>query len=115
MLPDTTSNLDTEAALAEVIRRRHGGDELSDEAVIQMYPTLAKVLTARLAKLSSVRAALSARSPATTERSLETSFLPLFISDRYDVHREINHGGQAIVYLAHDKSFARNVAIKVLR
>jgi serine/threonine-protein kinase len=33
---------------------------------------------------------------------------------RYEILREIGHGGMAIVYLAHDPNFQREVAIKVL-
>jgi serine/threonine protein kinase len=36
------------------------------------------------------------------------------LSDRYDVEREIDHGGMATIYLAHDIKHARSVAIKVL-
>jgi serine/threonine protein kinase len=34
---------------------------------------------------------------------------------RYRVDREVGHGGMAIVYLAHDLRFDRDVAVTVLR
>jgi tetratricopeptide (TPR) repeat protein len=37
------------------------------------------------------------------------------LADRYDVDREIGHGGMACVYLAHDRQHDRDVALKVLR
>jgi hypothetical protein len=37
------------------------------------------------------------------------------LADRYELDREIGHGGMAHVYLAHDRQHDRDVAIKVLR
>jgi serine/threonine protein kinase len=37
------------------------------------------------------------------------------LAGRYRVDREVGHGGMAIVYLAHDVRFDRDVAVKVLR
>src|SRR6476646_8861258 len=37
------------------------------------------------------------------------------LAGRYDVDREIGHGGMARVYLAHDRQHDRDVALKVLR
>jgi serine/threonine protein kinase len=37
------------------------------------------------------------------------------LAGRYRVDREVGHGGMAIVYLAHDLGFDRDVAVKVLR
>jgi serine/threonine-protein kinase len=37
------------------------------------------------------------------------------LSDRYEVERELGHGGMATVYLAHDRKLDRQVALKVLR
>jgi serine/threonine-protein kinase len=36
------------------------------------------------------------------------------LQDRYAIQREIGHGGMAVVYLAHDRKHARDVALKVL-
>ena len=36
------------------------------------------------------------------------------LADEYDVRSEIGRGGMAVVFLAHDRSLARDVAIKVL-
>ena len=36
-------------------------------------------------------------------------------ADRYDVERELGHGGMATVYLARDRKHDRLVALKVLR
>src|SRR3954469_3054709 len=36
------------------------------------------------------------------------------VADRYDIEREIGHGGMATVYLARDRRHHRNVAVKVL-
>ena len=37
------------------------------------------------------------------------------LADRYEVERELGHGGMAIVYLARDVKHGRRVAVKVLR
>ena len=37
------------------------------------------------------------------------------LAGRYDIERELGHGGMAIVYLARDARHERHVAIKVLR
>lgn len=37
------------------------------------------------------------------------------LSDRYEIERELGHGGMAIVYLANDVKHDRKVALKVLR
>ena len=37
------------------------------------------------------------------------------LAARYDVDREVGHGGMACVYLAHDRQHDRDVALKVLR
>src|SRR6058998_3238511 len=36
------------------------------------------------------------------------------LADRYVVERELGHGGNAVVYLAHDRKHDRQVALKVL-
>jgi hypothetical protein len=41
--------------------------------------------------------------------------LRIALADRYHLDREIGRGGMATVYLAHDQSHGRTVAIKVLR
>jgi serine/threonine-protein kinase len=47
--------------------------------------------------------------PATMQRLRDA------LTDRYDIEREIGHGGMAIVFLARDVRHGRAVAIKVLR
>ena len=37
------------------------------------------------------------------------------LSDRYEIERELGHGGMAVVYLANDVKHDRKVALKVLR
>jgi serine/threonine-protein kinase len=37
------------------------------------------------------------------------------LADRYQIERELGHGGMATVYLAHDVKHRRHVALKVLR
>ena len=41
--------------------------------------------------------------------------LPAILSERYQVGRELGHGGMARVYLAHDRKHKRDVALKVIR
>ena len=40
--------------------------------------------------------------------------LRLALGDRYTLERELGHGGNATVYLAHDRKHDRQVAVKVL-
>jgi eukaryotic-like serine/threonine-protein kinase len=44
-----------------------------------------------------------------------TSRFPSVLAERYRVEREIGRGGMAIVFLAHDTTHDRSVAVKVLR
>jgi serine/threonine protein kinase len=37
------------------------------------------------------------------------------LGERYEILRELGHGGMATVYLAHDVRHARQVALKVMR
>jgi eukaryotic-like serine/threonine-protein kinase len=44
-----------------------------------------------------------------------TSRFPSVLAERYRVEREIGRGGMAVVFLAHDATHDRSVAVKVLR
>lgn len=108
-MDDDSVAIKVESVLADAIRRRLEGEALSDEAVVLLYPELATILRARLRKVARVEAALEARAEGGGMPGVPV------ISPRYTVLREINHGGQAVVYLARDQAEGRNVAIKVLR
>src|SRR5689334_13342672 len=51
----------------------------------------------------------AAPSPSSRETQLAGA-----VADRYDIEREIGHGGMATVYLARDRRHNRRVAVKVL-
>lgn len=55
-------------------------------------------------------------SPTRGERVIDVhDDLAAALADRYELERELGHGGMAIVYLARDVKHGRRVAVKVLR
>jgi formylglycine-generating enzyme required for sulfatase activity/tRNA A-37 threonylcarbamoyl transferase component Bud32 len=103
--------LEAVAILADVIRRQEAGEAVSSESVLLEHPRLAGLLGPRLKKLTAVTRAFSSAETTTPA----AGFSPPDVGRRYQLLREIDHGGQAVVYLARDVETERNVAVKVLR
>ena len=107
----------------ECMRRRIGGESLSDGQLIARHPDLTPELAEELRILAIVEQA--ERRAAGGNRSSSGSVLPGvgagqadFAADSfpgYQVVREIHRGGQGVVYEAVQESIERRVAIKVLR
>ena len=98
-----------------MIRRRRAGEPADDESVLAEHPQVRDLLVDRLQKLKLVEHALSKHRTANAKSTDSPPIHLPKISDRYELLREINHGGQAVIFLARDVQTDRNVAVKVLR
>ena len=106
----------------DCLSRRAGGEDVSDDQLIDSHPDLMPELRDELRKLALVEraraeAARTARLPEAGSSELDDRFaepLPDWFPG-YDVVRELHRGGQGVVYQAIQKSTKRKVAIKVMR
>jgi serine/threonine protein kinase len=109
-----------EAIVAAAARERAAGRPVECQALIELYPELAPALEERLRDLAEIAAFLDA--PSAAEES--TDFVPSphapavrLSADAipgYTIVRELDRGGQGVVYQAVQKSTRRKVALKVL-
>ena len=117
---DRTSRI--QQIVEDCLSRRGGGEDVSDDQLIDSHPDLMPELRDELRKLALVEraraeAAKTARLPEAGSSELDDRFaepLPDWFPG-YDVVRELHRGGQGVVYQAIQKSTKRKVAIKVMR
>lgn len=121
----------------DLLKRRAAGEGVDEKAVIGAHPELMPELGVALNRLAQIERALAAASPETVTGASASgdvvrspSELPETVAqalgpfiDRpspsvqiegYDIVRELQRGGQGIVYQAVQRSTKRKVAIKVL-
>ncbi|MBC8108492.1 MAG: SUMF1/EgtB/PvdO family nonheme iron enzyme [Anaerolineae bacterium] len=111
--PDSSSRV--ESIIDDVIRRRVNGERLGDAQVISGHPELMPDLADWLAKLRLLgRAKQRANDAVRIDAGFEDSFAPRLLVHGFEIQREINRGGQAIVYLARQTDSDELVAIKTL-
>src|SRR5690349_14449191 len=115
-MDETSQNPRVAAVIDDVIRRRVNGERLGDAQVISTHPDLMPELAEWLVKLRLIgRARRRAEEAACIDEGFSESFAPRVSIDGFEVLREINRGGQAIVYLARPLDAASEpVAIKTL-
>jgi tetratricopeptide (TPR) repeat protein/predicted Ser/Thr protein kinase len=125
-MPQRAQNSDRTSRIQQIIEdclsRRAGGEDVSNEQLIDSHPDLMPELRDELRKLALVEraraeAAKTARLPEAGSSELDDRFakpLPDWFPG-YDVVRELHRGGQGVVYQAIQKSTKRKVAIKVMR
>jgi len=113
---------DADARVAQimehVVRRRSGGEQISDEAVIRDHPELMPELGEGLRVLKRLeqaerRAALGAAAFTTPDLALNLH-LPCDALPGYELLELIARGGQGVVYRAIQDGSRRVVAIKVM-
>jgi serine/threonine protein kinase/Flp pilus assembly protein TadD len=109
--------------VAGTIRRRESGEELSDDSVITAHRDLMPALGERLRVLRLLEQAelgLGSDSGLSSRSAVELAASPWargFDADAlpgYEITREVQRGGQGVIYEAVQKSTKRLVAIKVL-
>lgn len=113
-LIDDGESLAVEQLLGDIIRRRRSGEILSDQRILDEHPSFRAALSGKLSALRAVSDALGDSASQLPSDIAASPRMP-FIAERYEVLREINHGGQAVIFLARDSETNANVAIKVLR
>jgi len=96
----------------DVIRRRDGGEHVSDEELLEAHPDLAPRLRASLVALRRVEEAQHEAQSASAD--LEAT-LPHEAFPDYDLVNEVHRGGQGVVYRARQRTTGREVAVKVMR
>src|SRR5437763_1485601 len=121
---DAPSRRSLKAVVDEVIARRVRGEECSDDDVVRTHPQLMpqlehelrKVRRVEEARLAAVRGTASAGDEiAPTSHSASPTFHHAVQIEGYEILRPINHGGQAVIYLARQIATGSEVALKVLR
>jgi serine/threonine protein kinase len=111
---DLLGDSSVQRVIDDVIARRLAGETLLDSQVLADHPALAAELQPLLLRLSRIdRARQHARTDA-TPRSLIDLDLPQVVPG-YTLLREINRGGQAVVYYARRDRDGSPAAVKVLR
>jgi formylglycine-generating enzyme required for sulfatase activity/tRNA A-37 threonylcarbamoyl transferase component Bud32 len=99
-MDETSQNPRVAAVIDDVNRRRDNGERLGDAQVISTHPELMPELADWLAKLRLIgRARRRADEAARIDGAFSDSFAPRISIDGFEILREINRGGQAIVYL----------------
>ena len=109
----------------DVIDRRRAGEDVSDEAITTAYPDLMPELGRRLRDLRRIEfaerladQAETAADPPPSASAAAGEGPPALPPDSfvgYRVEREIQRGGQGVVYQALQETTGRPVAIKVMR
>src|SRR5689334_25196120 len=105
----------------DVIARRMRGESWTDEEVVLSHSDLMPQLEEELRKINRVEQARLAtivdrsRAGSSPAQDLTAGDFNQPQVDGYDVLRLINHGGQAMIYLARDRATGKEVALKVLR
>ena len=111
---DTSSSRDAlREVVDQVIARRVRGEDWTDEEVVESYPGLMPQLQDELRKIRRVEQARQAAIGSATAVPSVSFAQPQV--EGYDVLRLINHGGQAMIYLARFRATGKEVALKVLR
>src|SRR5688500_18948790 len=114
-MAEPSHNERVSAVIDDVIRRRVNGERLGDAQVISSHSDLMPELGDWLARLRLLnRARQRAHDAARIDADFADSYAPRLRIDGYEILREINRGGQAIVYLARDLESTELVAIKTL-
>jgi serine/threonine protein kinase len=109
---ETASRRSLQDVVDEVIARRVRGEEWTDDQVVATHPELLPQLEGELRK---VRRVEQARLAARVGHDDTAHAAPHVHVEGYDILRLINHGGQAMIYLARQRATGNQVALKVLR
>src|SRR5690606_6698846 len=127
--PDGSRSRQIQEIVEDVAQRRVAGEDISDDQVTAQHPALMPDLAIQLQRLATICTNRAANGSEHAERSVATSGshssqcisdeLPAFSEGdrirRYLIERVLGQGAFGTVYLAHDDTLGRRVAIKVPR